>query len=246
MAYVAPRALRDSWLDASSRAVPLFGIGVPGLGDIAQDVTGFPASVLRWKPLLAKYGAGIPMNFLLAWIKRESNGNPCSYTSLRESGIFQLMPPYNTNTGGTTEAALRAACSGSTQQLARSLTPAEAELQVSSGIRYVRAQIADAKKKLAAAGVSWPETSGSFWAFVKLQHAYPAPSLGWLKSATAALGRPPRSFAEMRSTINGYATVLENAEWTGRYGEGGAGSPLATLALAGGAVLLYYLWQRDL
>lgn len=248
MSYAASAPTRAAWLNATRHAapIPLFGIGARApLGDALSSVTGgFPIAVEQWRPLLRRYGAGIPIDFLLAWIQRESGGNPCSYTTLRESGIWQLMPPDNTNTAGTTEAALRAACVGTTQQIARALTSAEADLQVSSGIRYVRAMIAAAKRKLAAAGVTWPETNSSFWAFVKLQHAYPGPSQGWLTAAKAQLGRAPRDFAELRSTISGYSSVLENAAWVGSFGAGGAGSALGPLLLAGGAALLYYLWER--
>lgn len=237
---------------AAAQPVPLFGIGVPrrhlplprslrGLGDASST---FPASVEQWRPLLERYAGNIPIPFLLAWIQRESAGNPCSWTSLRESGLFQLMYPDNLNTAGVTEEQLRAACVANTQQLARALTPAEQEVQVASGIRYVRAMMAQAKSKLAAAGVPWGETDPSFWAVVKLQHAYPGPTLGWLTAAKAALGRAPRDFAEFRSTINGYTSVLENAAWVGKFGVGGGGSALAPFLLAGGAALLYYLWER--
>lgn len=246
MSYAPHARQRARWSRAATRAVPLFGIGCAPLGDTMSSIAGFPAAVERWRPLLERYaaGTGIPVNFLLAWIQRESGGNPCSWTTLRESGVFQLMYPDNLVTAGVTEPELRAACVPNTSQAARPLTAAEADVQVRSGIQYVRAMVAEARQKLAAAGVAWPETSSSFWAFVKLQHAYPGPSLGWLTASKAILGRPPASFAELRSTISGYASVLDNAAWVGAYGEGGAGSPLGALLLAGGAVLLYYLWER--
>lgn len=218
------------------------------LGDVAA--LAFPTSVLQWKPLLYRY-ASIPgvdqvqlVNFLLGWIKIESGGNPCSYTSLRESGIIQLMPPDNTNVAGTTEAALRVACVPGTQMLARSLTSAEAQLQIVSGMRYVQYVFDQARKKLAAAGASWPTSSRDFWSMVKLGHAYPAPIAGWLAQATAKYGRPPRSWAEFRSAISGYQSVLDNAERTGAYATGGGGSLLVPLLLAGGAALLYRLATR--
>ena len=179
----------------------------------------FDASVERWRSRVAAAAGDLPVDFLLAWIQRESDGNPCSYTSMHESGIFQLMPPDNMITGGTTEAALRPACSG--QSATRSFTNAELDEQVRSGIRYVRAMRDVVRKKLAKTGVNWSESSPDFWRVVKLQHAYPGPTEAWLAGARAALGRAPATWAEMRSTISGYATVLNNAEWVGGFGGGG-------------------------
>lgn len=220
------------------------------MGDIAGISGIFPPAVEAWRPLVTAYASQVQINaprdqivnFLLAWIQRESGGDPCSYTSLRESGIFQLMPPDNTNVAGTTEAALRAACGGGSGSLTRNLTDAEANLQVSSGIQYVNWAVAKARAKLAAAGVSWPDDSKSFFSFVKLQHAYPGPSQGWLQGATALLGHPPTSFGEMRSTVSGYSSVLENADWVGQQATG-VGISSTTLLLGGGLVLLYYLWR---
>lgn len=202
-------------------------------------------SVEIWRPQILKY-VGSPQggaDFWLAWIQRESGGNPCSYTSLRESGLFQLEPPDNTDRGGTSEALLRAAC-GSGQTVARALTAADIAEQMLSFQRYLAYLITQAKAKLAAAGVSWSEDSPSFWKLVKLQHAYPAPTLGWLNSATAALGHPPADWDELRSTISGYSSVLDNAEWVGNFGSGGLQIPIAVAAVAGGGILLYYLLKR--
>lgn len=198
-----------------------------------------------WRPQILKYVSSPPggVDYWLAWIQRESGGNPCSYTSLRESGLFQLEPPDNTDRGGTSEALLRAAC-GAGQTVARQLTEADIKEQMVSFERYLNYLIDQARKKLAAAGVSWSEDSPSFWSVVKLQHAYPAPTLGWLNSATAALGHPPADWAELRSTISGYATVLNNAEAVGFYGSGGWQIPLAVAAVVGGGLLLYYLHKR--
>jgi hypothetical protein len=198
------------------------------------------SQILRYVPSPAG-GA----DYWLAWIKRESGGNPCSYTSLRESGLFQLMPPDNTARGGTTEALLRAACAaGQTQS--RPLTDAEVREQMVSFSRYL-AYITDrAREKLAAAGVTWSESSPDFWKMVKFQHTLPAPTATWLAAAKAGLGRPPRSWNELvpfAPQAGIPAKWVENASWVGSYGGGGE-IPILIAALAAGAGLMYYLWRK--
>lgn len=196
----------------------------------------FEASTEQWRPLVERYAGDLPVEMLMAWIDRESNGNLCSYTLYGEAGIFQLMPPDNIAQAGTTMAKLRAACSGTSQIKARSPTQAELEEQVRSGVQYVNYVRKLAHQKLDAAGVTWSETSPDFWQFVKLQHAYPAPTAGWLAAARAKLGRPVKSWGELRSTISGYSSVLDNAEWVGSFGAGGGSSSFVGRVLFGGLV----------
>lgn len=161
-------------------------------------------TTLAWRSRLEPYAGDLPMDFLLAWIQRESAGNPCSYTWIRESGIFQLMYPDNLNTAGTTEAALRSMCNPAQARACiesrsmcnagpvRALTDEEISEQARSGIQYVNAMRAVAHRKLDAVGItSWSEDNPDFWKLVKLQHAYPGPSQGWLQIAKNALGRDP-------------------------------------------------------
>lgn len=198
----------------------------------------FPVSVLRWSPLLDKYGGAYPRNFLYSWIKKESDGNPCSYTTLRESGIFQLMPPGNTTEGGTSEAALRAACVASTQQLARPLTAAENDEQVRSGIRYL-----DYAKGYARQYVDWPESSPDFWRMVKMVHVAPA------RVKQYAPGT--KNWAEFRARAaaggNTPASWLDNAEEVGSYGAGFSGGSAVVAVLVGLATVaaLFYLRSRS-
>jgi len=203
----------------------------------------FPASVMRWLPLLEKHAGTIPIPFLLAYIQKESNGNPCSYTTLRESGIFQLMPPHNTREGLTSEEALRVACVGSSQRASRPLTEAEAEEQVASGLRYVNVTRAYARKY-----VDWPETSADFWRMVKMVHVAPARVRQYAPGA--------KTWAEFRQRAeaggNTPKSWLDNAEWVGGYGAGGGrgasgGSLLAALAIAGAITLgsMVYFKRRS-
>lgn len=206
----------------------------------------FPPNVERWRPYILKY---VPnpqggVDFWLAWIQRESGGNICSWTTLRESGLFQLMYGDNINDAGTTEELLRAPCVPNTQTAARAITEADIREQMVSFSRYLSKIVSRAKVKLAAARVPWTESDPSFWQVVKLQHAYPAPTAIWLAAATARYGRPPANFAEMRAAVSGYTSVLENAAWVGSFG-GKGGADLGTLlALGAAAGLMYYLAKR--
>lgn len=206
----------------------------------------FSPNVEFWRPQILRYvpspAGGV--DFWLAWAAKESGGNPCGYTSLRESGIFQLMPPDNTAQGGTTEAALRAACSG--QSLARSLTEADIREQVVSFDRYLAYIIAYAKAKLAAAGANWPESSPDFWKMVKFVHVAPARIAPWLAAATAGLGHPPRSWAELvpyAGAANVPANWVANADEVGSHGRSNATIIMAAAVVVGAGVL-YYLWKK--
>lgn len=220
---------------------PLFGgpISRSTLGaDVGAVVSpAFSANVLRWGSLLDKYRGTIPLQYLFAWIKKESNGNPCSYTTLRESGIFQLMYPGNLNEGGTTEEKLRAACVGTTQQASRSLTAAETEEQVRSGLQYVNYAKAYARRF-----VNWPESNPDFWKMVKMVHVAPARVKQYAPGAS--------SWAEFRRRAeaggNTPASWLDNAEWVGAFGTGGGGAGLAMVLLVGlaAAGTLFYLRSR--
>jgi len=193
-------------------------------------------SVLRWTPLLKKHAGSIPLPFLFAWLKKESDGNPCSYTSLRESGIFQLMPPYNTDQGGTSEAALRAACIGTSQKASRQLTDQEAEEQVRSGIRYV-----NYARDYARQYVKWPESGKDFWKMVKMVHVAPARVKKYAPGTS--------SWAEFRARAAAGGDTpphwLDNADWVGDYGVGaGAASALVLVGLVAAGALLYLRSER--
>jgi hypothetical protein len=210
------------------------------VGSVALDGTSpFQASTEAWRPLIERMAGDLPVEWLMAWDDRESGGNACSYTIYGEAGIFQLMPPDNIAQAGTTVAALRAACSGSSQS-GRALTAAEANEQVRSGVQYANYVRQLAHAKLDAAGVTWSERSPDFWQFAKLQHAYPGPTAGWLAQAKAELGHAPRSWQEFRSTISGYTDVLDNAEWVGAFGAGGGSSLAVPLILGAGLAYAIY------
>lgn len=208
----------------------------------------FPAAVEIWRPLVSKYAGEIPVPFLLAWIQKESYGNPCSWTSLREAGIFQLMEGSNQRVAGVTEAQLRAGCAPiPSQQLLRSLTPAEAEVQVASGVRYVRWARDYARTRLAEHGVAWPESSTDFGKMVMFVHILPAKIAPWLAAARAGLGRAPRSWAELvpfAPAVGISDKWIQHANWIGAHW-GGVQIPIIPIAVAAGAGVLYYLYRRS-
>jgi hypothetical protein len=190
------------------------------------------------------------VDFLLAWIQKESYGNPCSWTSLREAGIFQLMIGDNQRDGGTTEAALRAACvAAPSQSLARTLSDAEANEQVRSGVQYVRAMRDNARRKLAAVGANWPESSTDFGKMVKFEHVLPGRTATWLAAAKAGLGRAPANWKELvpfAPAAGIPSNWVANADWVGSYwnGSGPGEIPIIPIAVAVGAGVLYYLLRR--
>lgn len=206
----------------------------------------FPAAVEIWRPLVSKYAGDIPVPFLLAWIQKESYGNPCSYTSLHEFGIFQLMRGSNLQHGGTTEAALRAACMPvPSQALARSLTSPEADAQVRSGVQYVNWARNYARTRMREHGVTWPESSKDFGRLTMFVHALPARIAPWFAAARAGLGRPPRSWAELvpfAPAANISDKWVKHADWIGSHW-GGMPIPVLPIAVAAGAGVLYYLWR---
>ena len=196
-----------------------------GLGAFGDGTTSWPAAVEQWRPLLEKYAGGIPIEFLLAWISRESAGTPCSYTKYRESGIFQLMPPDNTDHGGTTEAALTVACDpdalarcragagGCNTLPVRALTSDEADEQVRSGVQYVNW----ARGVVHMAMPSLDESDPDFWRMVKMVHVLPGRVLQF--------GPGSSSWADFRARAASStpANWLDNAEQVGAYGVGGGG-----------------------
>jgi hypothetical protein len=165
----------------------------------------FPAPVEAWRSLIEKEadGSGVPIAFLLAWVQHESYGNPCSVgIPGKEAGIAQTYHPDDDRFGATFDQ-LRAACVPDTQKLARSLTADEKALHVTSLVAYVKNARDVARRQLASAGITWPESSPDFWNLVKLRHALPAWGADYLGPSCDALGHPPATWAEFRGWIEG-------------------------------------------
>jgi len=208
----------------------------------------FPASVEQWRSLLASEGSDLPLEFLLGWLKHESGGNPCS-TGIPgvEAGMFQTYHPTDDKYGATF-AQLREGCSG------QSVTgTVRRDLQVKSGLNYVRGKRDAARAHLARVGASWSENSADFWSMVKQEHALPCVAVDLLPLVTRKLGRPPNGWREFRDAVmatpasgmpagcagfaasaskrglrNRLEDTLANAETVGAYGAGGASGSLST------------------
>lgn len=207
----------------------------------------FAPAVEQWRSLVSKYGAPGGADFHLKWIEKESGGRPCAWTSLREAGPYQLMAGDNQRVAGTTEALLRAACVSGSSSQARELTAAEREELIRSGVAYVNWAINQARAKLKAAGANWSESSSDFGKMVKFQHVLPARTGPWLAAATAGLGRPPASWAELvpyAAAANIPANWVANADDVGAYWNGFGEIPVIVAALSVAALLVYYLRRR--
>lgn len=211
----------------------------------------FPPLVEFWRSYFANADCSIPTDFILRWAQVESGGNPCSYTSMHESGIIQLMPPQDTNLGGTSEAALRQYCVGSSQTMtvpSIDQFPQDGiDTQVESGVTFINALRDKAHGLLSAAGQDWDESTPDFWSMVKLLHSLPSLAQ-FLQIAAQSLGRGPASWDEFASFVPANVGGYDAAHWmsvsadVGSYGAGGGCSSLTRtnrFLLAGAAGLLF-------
>ena len=194
-----------------------------GLGDVT--ISPFRDSAEAWRSLVTQLAGDLPTDFMIAWIDVESGGNPCDYTSLRESGISQLMYPDNLNTAHTTEAAQHPVppCVAGTSSSASysSLSPSQQNDQVQGMVTYVNAMRANAHAQLQAVGTDWDESTGDFWKLVKMNHVAPATIPPALQAALAANGTPPPDWATFAqfASANGVPTAwLSNASKVGAWG----------------------------
>lgn len=141
-------------------------------------------SVSRWVPLLEQYRGAIPLSFLLYVIQTESDGIP-STNYYGAKGLGQLndtelkmigFDPARTLTDGAYSLA--------------------ALLAFLDKIAIPRADAAIAKH-----GLGWhpddPETRASYWALVKMVHAWPAGLDVFPARFKAAKGRPPGTILEL-------------------------------------------------
>lgn len=168
-------------------------------GDTSDGIN--PPAVESWRGLVTEMANGIPVEFLLNWIRVESGGNPCSVgIKGKEAGIAQTYHPDDDKYGATFSQ-LRAACDGDTSKLARPLTDAERRLQVIVLVNYVTAAANTVRAQLLGAGATWVDAgplSRDFWRMVKLRHALPAIPAYCLKAYRSAVGKPPPDWQTWR------------------------------------------------
>lgn len=172
-------------------------------------MTLFRSSVEAWRPLTTQLANGKPIEFLMAWLDKESGGYPCDYTYLGEAGIGQLDPnnmaSVGTNvseqhpTGPCPSISLGCApapgpCPASSHAIKYSdLTDDQRVKQVQPWLDYVDKCIDKASSELAAHGYSnWTPDTTSFWSMVKMGHVAPARIPTMLAQGLACnLGNPP-------------------------------------------------------
>jgi hypothetical protein len=223
-------------------------------------VTTFAFSVEKWRPWLSRFDSLVdpfPMDLALQWVRMESGGNVCAVGRVEGGHVYEagLAQTYFTSPSavkfGVTSAQLRAKCSGTT--MPTNLTDADRELQARVAMDTVREARAQARSKLAAAGVSYPESSADFWAFVKLRHALPG-LYSYLGPCKRAIGGTPtwmqfRAYVESLTPTQLAAIDAGTARYAGAFDrvwhncETFASVPAGTSRLlwlvAAGAVLLY-------
>lgn len=221
-----------------------------GLGDVADGSLPCPSgngvcppfipSVEAWRSDVAAQAGGKPVDFLLAWIQKESAGNPCSWTYLKEAGIFQLMAGDNMVQGGTSIEQQHPVppCAAGTQTTAfrSSLTDDQAHEQVRGGMQYVDYCRSRAEAFMGQYGYlnapGWSDSDWSYWAMVKMYHALPGAIPGLLSKGLQSGGIPSDWDQMMQYSSSNSATA--NARAVGLFGEGG-GSLLSSLtSIAGG------------
>jgi hypothetical protein len=206
-----------------------------GLGLFSGDLPYGPAanygsdSVEAWRPLVEANAGSNPVEFLLAWIAVESAGNPCSWTSLSEAGIFQLMAGDNIANGQTSIAEQHPVppCV-SNQQTSSSfsaLTSDQATAQVQGGINYVNWCVGYANGALLANGYSWDQSSMDFWIATKMSHVAPG-ALSALLAAAVSQGSAPSTWDDTVTAASAAGTTypanwIQNAQVVGQYGAGG-------------------------
>jgi hypothetical protein len=214
-----------------------------GLGDVDTSVYG-PAvnwgnqSVEDWRPLITKNAGTLPVDFLMAWLGPESNGNPCSWTSKSEAGIFQLDPENASNAGTSTaeqHPVPPCATGAETYSSFAALTDDQAQVQVSAGINYVNGCVAYTDAELAKYGYSIGAGSADYWSFVKMCHV----GVGYMDQLLSCAvdgngGAAPASWADTLSacasnTGSPYAYLASasgthTASVTGQYGAGSNGA----------------------
>ncbi|MFD2569066.1 N-acetylmuramoyl-L-alanine amidase [Spirosoma soli] len=105
-------------------------------------------------PDLTKYRGNWPLDFLLAWIKKESDGSIKSHTSLDERGYFQLHPDES-----------------KTLQIDHPRLSVDRDYSIQAGIQLVNLRGKSAAKYAAILGV--PTNGEVYLALTKLMHWLP-------------------------------------------------------------------------
>ena len=186
----------------------------------ALDPTGkrvFDRSVerLRSKVERLAISAGVPTDFLLAWIQHESDGDISSITNLNERGYFQIMGPHVERDGtvlhlkdveaGRIGLSLDDTGTGPDTQGARLSVDEDFSLQ--AGVRLVQFYRRLANTNRAFFGLDWSE--GDMWRLTKLEHNASGEAKVLLQRSKTALGHAPASWDEMYQSVLAGASSLD-------------------------------------
>lgn len=172
-----------------------------------QRVFGARVEALRGMANRAQAQTGIPAEFLLAWVSHESDGKLETTTRYNERGYFQIMGPYVENGVAKTlkdvEAGevlkLTTADTGVDPEDTTARLSRDSEFSFQQGVRLVQEYRKRVNKIAAQKGLNWPE--GDMWRLTKLYHEAPGVIRPFIDHATATLGYPPSTWAEMHKTI---------------------------------------------
>lgn len=145
----------------------------------------FPKGVERWRKPLQKIADWVPVDFLLAWIHKESSGRPDAISPLGERGLFQVheaeIPHLNL-----------------TKTEFQRLTQ-DPGLALRTGVKQAKLYAKFAKRFLADVGVRWH--GADFWKLVKLHHAAFAMPKYTLQAFYREKGRGPATWDELMGYV---------------------------------------------
>jgi hypothetical protein len=141
----------------------------------------FERSVERWRKPLEKLADWVPLDFLLAWVDKESNGLPHVVSSIGERGLFQVHKD---------EVPYLKLSEAEFQKLTK-----DTALALKTGVKQAKLYANFSKKFLAEVRVEWH--GQDFWKLVKLHHAAFAMPRYTLLAFKREHGRGPASWDEL-------------------------------------------------
>lgn len=197
-----------------------------------------PVGVEGWRPYVERiapmFGIDpatnrpiIPVDFVLAWIRKESAGIPGAVGFPNEfdqfghgpleTGLFQFMSPHDIKEAGTTIDEMRAGTVTPHPAFIPGLTRASPKAQVDAARAAAQAMvpgglteaqrdrqiiagltyIANAMKLVDATGIGWSRSNPGYWALVKAHHGASSWPAAGVAMARAGLGRNPTTWAEL-------------------------------------------------
>lgn len=136
-----------------------------------------------------------------AWLTEESGGNPAALGAVYEVGIFQL-DLQDGPAWGASIATLHGnfTASATSQTPTRDLTDAEEELQVTSGLAYVKHARAVALQQISSHGMTWSDDDT--WCLSKLHHGLPVLVSAYFNTFASSNGNTG-TWSDFRDYVNG-------------------------------------------